>query len=74
MTACGLLPSSRVDGALHLRGHGPGRRISVAARGPKADGDIVNDTFKSSHSRFDPSDSARQRSVWAPPMGSGFIG
>jgi catechol 2,3-dioxygenase-like lactoylglutathione lyase family enzyme len=38
-----------------------------------ADGDIINDDYKSSHSRFDPSDPEKQLSVWAPPMGSDFM-
>jgi catechol 2,3-dioxygenase-like lactoylglutathione lyase family enzyme len=37
------------------------------------DGDVINDAYKSSHSRFDPSDPAKQLSVWAPPMGSDFM-
>ena len=37
------------------------------------DGDVINDAYKSPHSRFDPSDPAKQLSVWAPPMGSDFM-
>lgn len=32
----GLLPSSRTDDALYMRGYGPGHHIYIAERGPEA--------------------------------------
>jgi catechol 2,3-dioxygenase-like lactoylglutathione lyase family enzyme len=38
-----------------------------------SDGDIINDGYAASHSRFDPSDPGKQLSVWGPPITSEFF-
>ena len=38
-----------------------------------SDGDIINDDYATSHSRFDPSDPGRQLSVWGPPITPEFF-